>query len=530
MQGKQVIRTFFRDSGITHIFQLPGLHTLSLNAELFLDKTIKTITARHEGNCAFMADGYTRSSGKPAVLLVTPGPGLGNIVSGCMESFSDDIPLLILHIDIDRKDLGKGILHEIHVPENIFRHFTKAVFIPDSPEYIRSALENGLATCTAGRPGPVLVSIPFNFLDKEVPDTGPRRNAEAQVAQSDADAFGGAVEAVLRGKERPVIIGGKYLMNPACRSLIEDICSCNIPFLTSTSGKGIVSDRQAFSFGNMISKGVSRTILGDADIVIAAGTRLRDVDSKRRGIKIPNLVHIDIDDRWINRNYHAAASFTGQAEVALQCLSNAVRGRSFAWDMPKLKQQEERQRLFLKENAAGYALIDCIRASIPDTTVMVCDLNIPSYWAEYYFPVYHQRSFFMPRGISTIFYSLCAAIGAKIGCPELPCLALCGDGSVLPQVAELATIVSHNIPVVILVDNNNSYSILEDAMRNRYGIKGSMDLKNPDFVRLANSFGIKAKAVDNLSDLGHVFARDIRWDEPYLVEYKDAVSYPPWNF
>lgn len=100
MQGKQLISAFFRENGISCIFQLPGLHTLSLNAELFVSKTLKIITARHETSCAFMADGYARASGKPAVLLVTPGPGLGNIVTGCMEAYSDDVPLFI-----DRKSV-----------------------------------------------------------------------------------------------------------------------------------------------------------------------------------------------------------------------------------------------------------------------------------------------------------------------------------------------------------------------------------------------------------------------------------------
>ncbi|MHB8110604.1 MAG: thiamine pyrophosphate-binding protein [Syntrophorhabdaceae bacterium] len=531
MQGKQVIRKFFRENGISHIFQLPGLHTLSLNAELFHDKTLKIITARHETNCAFMADGYARSSGKPAVLLVTPGPGLGNIVSGCMEAFSDDVPVLILHIDIDRRDLGKGILHEILMPEDMFRNFTKGMFAPDKPAFILQSLEEALATCTTGRPGPVLVTIPFSFLDKEVTVEKQHQIADIPISdQADMDLFVDKLGVILRNKEKPVIIGGKSLMNPACGDIIEDICSRNIPFLTSTSGKGIVSDRNRFSFGNMIARGTSRDILSEADIVIAAGTRLRDVDSKRRGIKLGNLVHIDIDSQWINKNYPVSASSTGNIEAALRAILEVIRDKTFTWDIARLKQYQDSERFLIKKSAPGYDLIDCIRNSIPDDTIVVCDLNIPSYWAEYYFPVYFQRTFLMPRGISTIFYSLSAAIGAKIARPDLPCFALCGDGSVLPQIAELATIVTNNIPVVMFIDNNSSYSILEDAMRKRYDIEGSMLLSNPDFVRLADSFGIKAKAIDNLDDLRKTLLQDIRWDEPYLIEYKDNVSSPPWSY
>jgi len=183
----------------------------------------------------------------------------------------------------------------------------------------------------------------------------------------------------------------------------------------------------------------------------------------------------------------------------------------------------------MKKSKGGYALVDLLRSVIPETTTVVCDLNMPSYWAEYYMPVYSQRSFIMPRGISPIFYSLAAAVGAKTARPDLPCLAVCGDGGGLPQMAELATIMKYNIPLVVFVHNNNSYSILEDAMRSRHHIKGSMELTNPDFVKLARAFGVKAKKARTLRALKDIFLNDVRWDEPFLVEFVDSISSPPWN-
>jgi thiamine pyrophosphate-dependent acetolactate synthase large subunit-like protein len=168
MQGKQVIREFFRENSVSHIFQLPGLHTLSLNAELWCDESVKSVTARHETNCAFMADGYARASGKPAFLIVTPGPGLGNIISGCMEAYADDVPLFIIHIDTDRKDMGKGVLHELEHPENMFTYFTKGVFRVEQPGELRHLLDTAFKRCTGRRPGPVLVSVPFSMLDRDI--------------------------------------------------------------------------------------------------------------------------------------------------------------------------------------------------------------------------------------------------------------------------------------------------------------------------------------------------------------------------
>ncbi|MBP1748381.1 MAG: thiamine pyrophosphate protein binding domain protein [Deltaproteobacteria bacterium] len=529
MQGKQVIRTFFLENGVSHIFQLPGLHTLSLNAELWCDESVKSITARHETNCAFMADGYARASGKPAFLLISPGPGLGNIVSGCMEAYSDDVPLFILHVDTDRKDIGKGILHELECPENIFKYFTKDIFHAAEPAQLRSTLDNALKRCTEGRAGPVLVSIPFSFLDREIPHSPhnePRSPAPASYAG--LDEFLNNCRDILKHKHRPVLVGGKGLMHPYAGAIVEEMCARGIPFLTSTGGKGAISDRSIFSFGNIIAKGVARDILDSADLVIAAGTRLRDADAKKRGVKIRDLIHIDIDERWINKNYPAAAHFEGNVELALEGLSAIMRDRVFDWDLASLTEKKNSEENALR-SVPGHAIINLLRSAIPDNTVIVCDLNIPSYWAEYYLPVYFQRSFLMPRGISPIFYSLSAAIGAKTARPDIPCLALCGDGGVLPQTAELATIVQYKIPVVIFVDNNMSYAILENAMRNRYQINGSMHLDNPDFVGLARSYGIKAEATNSIDGLGKIFRENITWDEPFLIEFKDTAITPPWG-
>ncbi len=529
MQGKQVIREFFLENDISCIFQLPGLHTLSLTAELFRAENVKSITTRHEANCAFMADGYARASGKPAVLIVTPGPGLGNIVAGCMEAYSDDVPLFILHVDTDRKDAGKGILHEIEKPENIFRYFTKGTFRVTGAANLRHFLDTALRRCTEPRTGPVLVSVPFSLLEKEVP---PGQHSEpfspVPGPEVPLNHFLRGCDDILSHRTKPVLIGGGALMHSGAGPVVEEILARGVPFLTSTGGKGMVSDRSPFAFGTVTAGGVSREILDSADIVIAAGTRLRNADSKRQGVRIHNLIHIDVDDRWMNRNYPAVLSFAGDVEAALKGLSDIIRARTFAWDLAALKEKRRAEKESLR-SAPGHTLVSLIRDAVPDDTVIVCDLNIPSYWAERYLPVYFPRSFLMPRGVSPIFYSLSAAIGAKLARPVLPCLALCGDGGILPQTAELATIVKYRIPVVIFVHNNMGYGVLEDAIHSRYGIDGSMQLENPDFVALATSYGIRGVATDSLDGLKALFKDLVTWDEPFLVEYKDTSLKPPWG-
>ena len=312
--------------------------------------------------------------------------------------------------------------------------------------------------------------------------------------------------------------------------ILDEICrNTSIPFLTTTGGKGILREDSPYTFGNIMKKGITRDIIASSDIVIAIGTRLRDVDAKRRSVKIKELVHIDIDDQWMDKNYPSQLKFAGDLVKALHGIQRILKKRTFEWDIKGLAISREKEESLLLKQSSLYALIKLIRKAIPENTTIVCDLNIPSYWSEYYLPVYHQNSFLMPRGISPIFYSLPASIGAKLGRPDRPCIALCGDGGVLPTMGELATIQQYNIPVVIFIHNNSSFAILEDTMIDRYGIHGSMNLENPDFVKIARAFGIKAKRTKTLKGLEKIFRNDITWNEPFLIEFVHPVSPPPWR-
>ena len=356
------------------------------------------------------------------------------------------------------------------------------------------------------------------------------RITEADNEQKKLDLFLNRFEELMRGKTKPLIIGGKALMKKETGLILDEICrDASIPFLTTTGGKGVLREDSPYTFGNIMKKGITRDMIASSDIVIAIGTRLRDVDAKRRSVKIKELVHIDIDEQWIDKNYPSQLNFAGDLVKALHGIQRILKKRTFEWDIKGLAILREKEESLLLEQSSLYALIKLIRKAIPENTTIVCDLNIPSYWSEYYLPVYHQNSFLMPRGISPIFYSLPASIGAKLGRPDRPCIALCGDGGVLPTMGELATIQQYNIPVVIFIHNNNSFAILEDAMIDRYGIHDSMNLKNPDFVKIARAFGIKAKRTKTLKGLENIFRNDITWNEPFLIEFVHPVSPPPWK-
>lgn len=535
MLGKQLVIDFLKKNNIKNIFHLPGIHTLPLN-EILNKHNINVFVGRHESGVVFMADGYAGTTGETGVVFITPGPGLGNAVSGCMEAYGNDVPLLILYIDTKRKDAGKGILHGIAKPEEIFTHFVKKTAIVQDPGNITPTLDHAYKTANSIRKGPVVVSLPYEFLEKKIPQFLLENKIKSEINESPKqgrviDLNLDDLEKALQGKKRPLILGGKSLMFEEAGLLVDEICTnSSIPFFTSTNGKGIVREDSIYAFGNVIQNGIAKNMLKSSDVVIAIGTRLREADTKKRGVKIEELIHFDVDDRWINKNYPAKLHIAGDVGKSLTALGNIIKNRKFEWNLKDLKEIQRKEYGVLKKTAPGFYLIDLIRQVIPENTSIVCDLNFPSYWAEYFFPVFHQNSFLMPRGASPIFYSLPASIGAKTGRPEKPCLCLAGDGSVLPSLAELATIVKYNIPLVLFIHNNNSYGILESIMKEHYGISGSMELKNPDFVKIAEAFDIRAKRVEDLDELRTTFIKDVQWNEPYIIEFKSPILPLPWEY
>lgn len=526
MLVKEAITRFLEDNYIQYVFHLPGIHTLPLN-ETLRKSNLCVLMGRHESNIGFMADGYARATGRPGVLLVTPGPGLANIVTPCMEAYGDDVPLLIIHIDVNRKEIGKGILHGVGEPDAIFGHITKETILIAERKGLISGLEKAYRRATSGRPGPVLISIPYDMLEKEVLP-GDEIIYETGKTEGAWEAMG--LDEALKGKERPVIIGGRAAVSSEAGLLLEELCrESHIPFLSTTSGKGLMREDNETAFGNVIAKGVAREIIRAADVVIAMGTRLRDVDAVRRGVKISHLIHIDVDDQWLGKNYRTRLKAAAPIKKAVEAVHLLLKGKKFAWDINALRRNREEELSRLQEAAPGFRIVTLLRQLIPEETVTVWDLNLISYWAEYYFPVFHERSFITPRGTSPIFYAFPASLGAKVGRPDTPCLSVVGDGSFSAVAGELATLRQYNIPVVVLVYNNCSFGILEGYMRKRYGMEGAMDLFSPDFLGLAAAFGIPHKRAENLDELKEIFVKDVRWDEPYLVEFRYPIFPPPWE-
>lgn len=525
MKGKEFLAKFLLEKGINEVFSLPGMHTLALLREL-LENGIKIYTGRCERSLIFMADGYSRASGKTSVVIVTPGPGLLNTAAGFLEANDSQVPILVIHVDLDDKVKGKGALHEVKDPEKIFSSISKSTLRAKDPSDLPSLLEKAYSLTLSGRRSPVLFSFPYSFLDKDL-DLRIDRSEE----KKNELFYSGSLEELgefVSDKKRPLIICGSSTHHRNLRERIEEFClNLGIPLVTTTGGKGVIDERRVFVFGNVMQRWVIDRLLSNADLVIAFGTRLRDVETKRRGVKVLRLIHIDVEKEYFDINYRADFKIWGDLKRALNLLFTLFKGKNFDWDIHGLKKDYLRE-LGKLEDKAGFRIIKEIRRSIPDDTITVWDLNMLSYWAEYYFPTYCEASFLLPRGSSTIFWGLPASVGAKLAQKRRPVLCVVGDGGFLPSSAELATVTMYRIPLVILLYNNFSFGILKSSMEKRFGDGSPMELVNPDFVHLARSYGIEAERVKSVEAMGEAL-RKLTWDKPFLLEFQFPLFENPWE-
>jgi acetolactate synthase-1/2/3 large subunit len=446
-----------------------------------------------------------------------------------MEAYGDDIPLLILSPEPRRKDVERGALHGVAISES-FRQVTKAVFTITAERELLPTFERAYTLAAEPRRGPVVISIAYDLLERSIPENLTETTVIAGEEDRDQKPLdASSIERALNGKERPVVIAGKALMESGLgRSIGKLIDRSRIPLFTSVGAKGIVPEDHEWVFGDAADRGVARKILEAADTILAIGTRLRRADTKNRGLKLHDLVHIDVDGRWLGRNYQTDVAVSGGMKEAVEATCAAMKGRQSSWDIERLKKARVMELAEMERSSPGFRIIRLLRHIVPRHAVTVWDPTLLGYWAERWFPVFQDRGFLSPQGVSPTFYALPAAIGARLGRPESPCLCVTGDGSFLPVAEELSTIAASRVPVVVLLYNNGSFGVLEDTMRRRYGTGVSMKLSNPDFVLLARSFGIRAERAETLDRLEKVFKEDISWDEPFLVEFRFPLLSPPW--
>ena len=528
--GEAVVRSLAAH-GVDTVFGIPGTHNLGIYDALRKMGSIRHILARHEQGAAFMADGYARASGRAGVCLSTTGPAALNTLASLGTAYSDSSPVLCIASQIPAEGigLGKGYLHECEDQLGSFAPVTKWRARADSAAEIPGVMREAFARMLTGRPRPVAVEIPCDILDEDDDLTIPAPVAAEREAP-ETEQVKRAAE-LLRAARRPVIWAGGGVIGSGAGSELQQLAErLQAPVFTTVLGKGTVADDHPLAAGATILHQAAQAFVAECDVMLAVGTRFTEEETDRWGLRLPDtLIHVEIDAEEIDRNYPATVGVLGDARAALQLINGQLQdvrrgddGR--AAGVAALRQTVWR---FCQDRAPeGVELVQTLRKALPRETIIVSDLTVAAYWCRRLLDVYEPRTNIYPWGFCTLGFGLPAAIGAKAARPDRPVVALCGDGGFMFNCQELAAAVQCDAPVVTLVFNDEAYGVLRPQQEARYGVAHAVDVVNPDFMGLAEAFGVDGCRVASIEQLGPAVAKAIEADRSALIELPGRLPWP----
>ncbi len=533
--GEWVVEAL-RAEGVRHVFGIPGVHNLTIYDALLRQSAITHVLARHEAGAAFMADGYARASGEPGVVVVTTGPGATNTLTPLVESYAGSMPVVVVMSDVASHLVGRelGALHEVVNQIECFRPVTRWAEAVTEAAAIPTTLHGAFDLLRTGRPGPIAISIPNDFLTARV--QGPtREGGHGRRPPCHVGEIGEAAH-LLRGARRPLLIAGGGVIAAGAEAELQALARrLDAPVLTTVMGRGAISERDPLWHAVLPNRRASEAVIKAADVVLAVGCRFAHRSTQGLLLNLSfdpsqTLIHLDLDPRVIGVLFKPQLPIVGDAKDGLQRLGEAL-GLS-----PAASQWDHGWRAALRGAAsARYTvetarLVETLRAALPDDAIVVNDQTGINYWMEWRFPVLAPRTFLYPVGSATLGYGVPAAIGAKIARPERPVICVVGDGGFMYSVNELATAVKYRLPVVFLVMNDNRYGAIKYLQEALFaGRWGEADLTNPDFPALARAFGTRGERVASVDALGAAIARALAADGPTVLELRMTIE-PPWEF
>ena len=504
--------------GVDTLFALPGVQNDFLFNALYDRRgEVRVIHTRHEQGAAFMALGYALMRGDVGVYSVVPGPGFLNSTAALATAYGLNARVLALIGQLPSTQIGKaeGILHEIPDQIGILRSLTKWAERINAPSEAPMLVAEAFRQMRSGRPRPVGLEVPMDVLAQRGPvDTAPIA-LKPFAPPIDHDLLEKAA-ALLGNAQNPAIYvgGGAQGVAEEVLALAEAL---QAPVVAHRTGLGVIDGRHPLS----LHLPASHSYWKKADVVLAIGTYLRSpltdwgIDANLK------IIHLDVDPTTHSILRRPTIALTARAEQALPELIARVAKHnhprpSRTDEMLEIKADWAAQTAYLEEQI-GYLKV--IRDGLGEDGVFVEDLTQVTYAARYVLPVYKPRSYITTGYQGTLGLGFPTALGAKVARPDLPVIAVVGDGGFMFTAQELATAVQHKIPLVTLVFNNNAYGNVQQMQKNLHGNRViATDLVNPDFVKLAEAFGAVGLRANTPSELAEAIRVGLKANGPTVID------------
>lgn len=529
MNAAQAVVATLQRNGIDTLYCLPGVQNDPFFDALY-DRTnaIRPVHGRHEQACAYMALGAAMATGKPQAYVVVPGPGFLNTTAALSTAYAVNAPVLALVGQIVLPSIGRnlGLLHEIPdqlgVMRSLTKHAERIVSAAQAPAQVQDAFRRMLS----GRMRPVGLECPMDVWSKSASVALPDRAAAADPLPVDEDGVEQAAK-LLGAAKRPLICvgGGAQHASEEVRRVAEML---QAPVVAMRMGHGVLDSRHALA----ANSAMGHRLWAGADVVLAVGTRLQTQQAQWGMDDDLRIVRIDADGEELDRQRKATIGIVGDSAATMAALAERL-GRHNA----KRADRGEETRQLKAEIAKGHAglqpqlaYLEAIRAALPEDGILVDELTQIGYAARLAFPVHRPRTFLSTGYQGTLGWGYATGLGVKIARPDVPVLSINGDGGFLFTAHELATAAQRRVPLVAVVFNDGAYGNVKRIQEQSYANRTiATDLRNPDFVKLAESFGVEGMRAESPDALRRCLEQAFARGAPVLIDAPVPPMPDPWK-
>jgi acetolactate synthase I/II/III large subunit len=495
--GGHVVAESLAALGADVAFGVPGIHALAI-WEGLRSGPVRVYGTRTELAAGFAADGYARSSRRPAPLLLSTGPGALNSLTAMMEAASSHVPVVAIssQIPADLIGRGRGYLHETAEQLASFTPLVKYAARAQSAESIPGLLAQAWRTALTPPSGPVYVEIPVDLL------TAPAAVAEVTALEAMVERQCAPLEQVamaadaLAHARHPVIWAGGGVIRSGAGPELRDLAErLDAPVATTYMGKGAIDDQHPLAAGSGCDEAALQELLADADVLLCVGTELGAETTAQYMLDLRGqLIQIDAAPERIGVTY-SALPLIGDAKLTLMALVAELHSRAPSDGATRVAavRRRIRSRLSDQDRPVELELLTTIEQALPADAITVWDMTILGYWAAPHLRLQAGQQFLYPLGSGTLGYAWPAALGAAVAHPGRPVLAVVGDGGLQYALAELGTAAQHRIPATLLVVDDGGYGILRQYQRDQFGETTAVDLPDTDLAAVAAGFGVAVR-------------------------------------
>jgi acetolactate synthase-1/2/3 large subunit len=532
LTGAQIVVRLLERQGVRTLAGIPGGAILPIYDALSKSVLIHHVLARHEQGGGFLAQGMARATGMPAVCMASSGPGATNLLTAIADAKLDSIPLVAITGQVPRAMIGTDAFQEVDT-YGLSIPITKHNFLVSSADDLLSVIPQAFRIAASGRPGPVLVDIPKDVQNQLVevsnwPDPGCADPVPAPAAELIDRAA-----AMINAATRPILyLGGGVVHSGASGTAVSLAEKARLPTVMTLMALGAMPVDHPLSLGMLGMHGARCTnlALDECDLLIAVGARFDDRATGKVAGFCPQakIIHIDIDPSELDKIKTAHIGIAGDVGTVLQSLLPAIAAPvhdDWLARVASLKAEHPLRMPGIDDPRTPYGLIRAVANCLDDAATITTDVGQHQMWVAQAYPLRRPRQWLTSGGLGTMGFGMPAAIGAALAEPERTVVCFTGDGSILMNVQELVTAAEENVNVKIVLMNNSSLGLVFQQQTLFYGerIYASKFKGMPDFIRVAEGFGVPAIDLDQESDPLAALARALSTSGPMLIHASIAM-------